>query len=145
MIALIQRVEKAAVAVDGHITGQIGPGICALIGVEKADTENNAVRLLARVLSYRIFADNDGRMNRSLADTGGGLLLIPNFTLAADTGKGTRASFTPAAHPDDAERLFEWMAERARQDHSVVACGRFGCHMKVSLVNDGPVTFRLSA
>lgn len=144
MIALLQRVSEACVRVDGEVVGEIGPGIVALWAVEKGDREAGARRLIQRVLGYRIFSDEDGRMNRSLADTGGGLLMVPQFTLAADTHKGTRPSFTPAALPEDGERLFGQAVAFARDQHSPVATGRFGADMKVSLVNDGPVTFWLS-
>lgn len=145
MIALLQRVTEAEVTVDGRVVGRIGPGVAALVAVERDDTEAAAERLLERVLAYRMLADADGRMNRSLADTAGGLLLVPNFTLAADTAKGTRASFTPAAPPEAAEALFAALVERARARHGEVAAGVFGAHMRVRLVNDGPVTFRLRA
>jgi len=144
MIALIQRVREASVREDGAELGRIGPGLLALVGVERDDTDARAVRLLERVLAYRVFPDAEGRMNRSVADVGGGLLLVPNFTLAADT-KGTRASFTPAAAPERAEALFDCFVEAARARHPTVAAGRFGAHMAVALVNDGPVTFLLSA
>lgn len=143
MIALIQRVCEARVLVDAKATGAIGPGILALVGVQKGDTEARALRLLERVLGYRIFADDEGRMNRSLAQTAGGLLLVPQFTLAADTHKGARPSFSTAAPPDEGERLFDFFVERARERHSSVETGRFGADMRVHLVNDGPVTFWL--
>lgn len=145
MIALIQRTTGAEVSVDGKPVGRIGAGLVALIGVERDDTERNACRLLERVLGYRVFPDDEGRMNRSLADIGGGLLLVPNFTLAADTAKGTRASFTPTAPPEVAESLFTRLLERAQATHPEVAAGVFGADMRVSLTNDGPVTFLLSA
>ena len=143
MIALIQRVCEARVLVDAKATGAIGSGILALVGVQKGDTEARALRLLERVLGYRIFADDEGRMNRSLAQTGGGLLLVPQFTLAADTHKGARPSFSTAAPPDEGERLFDFFVECARERHSSVETGRFGADMRVHLVNDGPVTFWL--
>ena len=143
MIALIQRVCEARVLVDAKATGAIGSGILALVGVQKGDTEARALRLLERVLGYRIFADDEGRMNRSLAQTGGGLLLVPQFTLAADTHKGARPSFSTAAPPDEGERLFDFFVECARECHSSVETGRFGADMRVHLVNDGPVTFWL--
>lgn len=145
MIALIQRVLEASVTVGGETTGRIGPGILALVAVEQADTEAQAARLAERVLGYRVFEDASGRMNLALADTGGGLLLVPQFTLAADTRKGMRASFTPAADPARGRRLFEAMVEAARSRHPDVETGRFGAHMRVALVNDGPVTFWLRA
>ncbi|OOG22959.1 D-tyrosyl-tRNA(Tyr) deacylase [Thioalkalivibrio denitrificans] len=141
MIALLQRVTRASVAVEDETVGEIGPGILALVGVQRADTEARAARLLERILGYRLFEDAAGRMNLSLNDTGGGLLLVPQFTLAADTRKGMRASFTPAADPQAGRRLFEELVARARVAHPQVATGRFGAHMRVSLVNDGPVTF----
>ena len=143
MIALIQRVCEARVLVEAKATGAIGSGILALVGVQKGDTEARALRLLERVLGYRIFADDEGRMNRSLAQTGGGLLLVPQFTLAADTHKGARPSFSTAAPPDEGERLFDFFVECARECHSSVETGRFGADMRVHLVNDGPVTFWL--
>jgi D-aminoacyl-tRNA deacylase len=144
VIALLQRVSEACVRVDGEVIGEIGPGIVALWAVERGDREAGARRLTQRVLGYRIFSDDNGRMNRSLADTGGGLLMVPQFTLAADTHKGARPSFAPAALPEDGERLFGQAVDFAREQHSPVATGRFGADMKVSLVNDGPVTFWLS-
>lgn len=145
MIALVQRVSHAEVVVDGALVGAIGRGILALVGVEKGDNERAAARLVERVLDYRLFPDEAGRMNRSLRDIAGGLLLVPQFTLAADTAKGTRASFTSAAAPDEARRLFEQVVELARAAHGEVATGRFGADMQVSLTNDGPVTFWLTA
>ena len=143
MIALIQRVSEAQVAVDGRIVGKIGAGILALVGFERGDHMDGASRLLTRVLTYRIFADSEGRMNLSLADTGGGLLLVPQFTLAADTHKGTRPGFSTAAAPELARTLFTECLALARKRHLEVASGEFGAHMQVSLVNDGPVTFWL--
>ena len=145
MIALVQRVSHAEVVVDGALVGAIGRGILALIGVQKGDDERAAARLVERVLDYRLFPDETGRMNRSLRDIAGGLLLVPQFTLAADTAKGTRASFTSAAAPDEAGRLFDKVHELARAMHGEVATGRFGADMQVSLTNDGPVTFWLTA
>lgn len=145
MISLIQRVLEARVTVDGRTVGEIGPGLLALVAVERGDQPANAVRMVERLLGYRVFADAEGRMNRSLTDTGGGLLLVSQFTLAADTSKGTRASFTPAAPPDEAERLFNEVVTLARSRHKAVATGEFGAEMTVSLVNHGPVTFRLTA
>ena len=143
MIALVQRVSQARVVVDGEAIGAIGEGVLALIGVEKGDTEAQARRLLERVLGYRIFADAEGKMNRSVADKAGGLLLVPQFTLAADTHKGSRPSFSSAAQPAEGEKLFDLLLGLARASHSPVETGRFGADMKVSLVNDGPVTFWL--
>lgn len=145
MIALIQRVSSAAVCVDGQTVGAIGTGMLALIGVRPEDTADNAERLLERLLGYRIFADAAGRMNLALNDTGGGLLLVPQFTLAADTRKGTRASFSSAAAPDTARHLFDHLAGYARAAHAPVGTGRFGADMSVSLVNEGPVSFILEA
>jgi len=143
MIALIQRVRRASVDVDGECIATIGTGILALIGVAAGDDTAQADRLLERVLTYRIFPDDEGRMNRDLRSTGGGLLLVPQFTLAADTRKGTRPGFSTAAAPDLARRLFEHLQQQAGLRHPRVACGRFGADMQVSLVNDGPVTFLL--
>ena len=143
MIGLIQRVSHARVVVDEGPVGEIDGGILALIGVQRGDTEDSARRLLEKILAYRVFPDALQRMNLSLADTGGGLLLVPQFTLAADTRKGNRASFTPAAAPGDAQALFLFLVLQARQAHSPVATGVFGADMKVHLVNDGPVTFWL--
>lgn len=143
MIGLLQRVSQARVEVDGEVTGAIDRGLLMLIGVQKGDTEARADRLLERLLGYRVFPDADDRMNLSLLDIGGGLLLVPQFTLAADTKKGTRASFTSAAPPDEGERLFDYLVGRARLSRTKVETGRFGADMKVSLLNDGPVTFWL--
>lgn len=145
MIALIQRVSEASVRVDGAVVGAVGRGVLALVAVEPDDTEARAERLVERVLGYRIFEDESGRMNRSLADIGGGLLMVSQFTLAADTKKGTRASFTSAAAPELARRLFDHAVASARAHHAEVATGRFGANMQVALVNDGPVTFWLTA
>ena len=143
VIALIQRVSGAEVVVDGERIGAIGAGLLALVGVERGDGEREADRLLDRVLGYRVFADADGKMNLSLRDVEGGLLAVPQFTLAADTRKGARPSFSSAAAPLDGERLFGYFVERARASHETVQTGRFGADMKVSLTNDGPVTFWL--
>lgn len=145
MIALIQRVTHASVVVDGETVGEIGPGVLALIGVEKDDGDKNVARMLERLLGYRIFPDSEGKMNLSLRDTGGGLLLVPQFTLAADTRKGTRPSFSSAAPPDQANALFEGLVTAAKQAHRLVATGQFGAEMFISLTNHGPVTFRLDA
>jgi D-tyrosyl-tRNA(Tyr) deacylase len=145
VIAVIQRVLKASVVVEGQVVGEIGPGILALIAVERNDTEAQADRLLDRLLGYRIFADAEGRMNRSVIEIGGGLLLVSQFTLAADTAKGMRPSFTPAAAPELGCRLFEYLVAQAERRHAPVASGRFGANMQVALVNDGPVTFLLKA
>jgi D-tyrosyl-tRNA(Tyr) deacylase len=143
LITLIQRVSEAAVSVDARIVGSIGRGILALIGVEKGDSTAHGERLLERVLTYRIFEDGDGRMNLSLRDIGGGLLLVPQFTLAADTHKGTRPGFSTAETPERARAVFGELLVNARTRHPLVETGEFGAHMRVSLVNDGPVTFWL--
>ncbi|MEW5836345.1 MAG: D-aminoacyl-tRNA deacylase [Pseudomonadota bacterium] len=143
MIALIQRVTGAHVTVDDQTVGAIGPGLLALVAVQPHDGEPQVRRMLERLLGYRVFADQAGRMNRSLADTGGGLLLVSQFTLAADTRKGMRPSFTTAAPPDHGRHWFDRLVELARAAHPGVETGRFGAHMQVHLVNDGPVTFRL--
>lgn len=145
MIALIQRVLEASVRVGGETIASIGPGLLALAAVEQGDGPAQAERLAERILGYRVFEDADGRMNLSLADTGGGLLLVSQFTLAANTRKGMRPSFTPAAAPAEGERLFRALVAAARQRHAPVETGRFGAHMQVALVNDGPVTFWLRA
>jgi D-tyrosyl-tRNA(Tyr) deacylase len=144
LIALIQRVTEAAVSVDGERVGAIGPGILALVGVERDDGEAQAERLAERVLGYRIFPDAQGRMNRSLVEAGGALLAVPQFTLVADTRKGTRPSFSSGASPQEGKRLFDRFVEAARRQ-ARVETGRFGAEMRVSLVNDGPVTFWLQA
>ena len=143
MIALIQRVTQARVRVGGSEVGAIGGGVLALVCAQRGDTEREADALLAKLLAFRLFADDQGRMNRSVADVGGGLLLVPQFTLAADTSSGTRPSFTPAAPPGEGERLFARFVEQARARHPTVAVGTFGAHMQVELTNDGPVTFWL--
>lgn len=143
MIALLQRVTSASVTVDGATVGAIDAGLLVLVAIEPGDGEPEVQRMGERLLGYRVFADEQGRMNRSLADTGGGLLLVPQFTLAADTRKGMRPSFTTAAAPEDGKRWFERLVELARRAHPGVATGRFGAHMQVRLVNDGPVSFVL--
>lgn len=143
MIGLLQRVDAASVTVAGEVVGAIDAGLLVLVGVERGDAEAQADRLLARLLGYRVFKDATGRMNHSLADTGGGLLLVPQFTLAADTRKGMRPSFTPAAEPAEGARLFDYLLDQARARHAPVAAGRFGADMRVELVNNGPVTFWL--
>ncbi|MGA2776071.1 MAG: D-aminoacyl-tRNA deacylase [Steroidobacteraceae bacterium] len=145
MIALIQRVLEASVHIDGEQTASIHGGLLALIGVRPADTEAHSRRLIERVLQYRVFDDGEGRMNRSLTVVQGGLLLVPQFTLAADTHKGTRPGFSTAAPPDLARRLFDLAVEEARSRHREVACGVFGADMQVSLINDGPVTIWLES
>jgi len=143
MIGLLQRVSSAQVVVDGAVIGAIDGGLMVLVCAERNDTEKEAEALLAKLLGYRVFADEAGKMNRSVADVGGGLLLVPQFTLAADTKSGTRPSFTPAAAPEDGRRLFEHFVTQARLKHPAVQTGQFGTDMKVSLTNDGPVTFWL--
>lgn len=143
MIALLQRVSQACVVVDGATVGAIGPGLMVLLCAEKGDSEREADALLAKLLAYRVFSDEAGKMNRSVTDVAGGLLLVPQFTLAADTHSGTRPSFTPAAAPADGLRLFEHVVRQARARHATVETGQFGADMKVSLTNDGPVTFWL--
>ncbi len=141
MIGLLQRVSAAAVTVDGREIAKIGAGLLVLVAVERGDDEATVERLLERLVTYRVFADAEGRMNFSLADSGGALLLVPQFTLAADTAKGLRPGFSRAAPPAEAERLFGYMAKRAEKRLPGTQSGRFGAHMQVSLVNDGPVTF----
>jgi D-tyrosyl-tRNA(Tyr) deacylase len=143
VIALIQRVSEAQVRVDGGLVGAIERGMLALIGVRRGDEDAAVERLLERLLTYRIFPDAQGRMNLSLREVGGGLLLVPQFTLAADTKKGTRAGFSTAAAPLEAARLFAQLVTRAREAYAPVSAGVFGAHMQVSLINDGPVTFWL--
>ena len=143
MIGLLQRVSQAQVVVDGATVGAIGPGLMVLVCAEKGDGEKEADALLSKLLAYRVFSDEAGKMNRSVTDVAGGLLLVPQFTLAADTNSGTRPSFTPAASPQDGLRLFDYFVRRARERHGMVQTGQFGADMKVSLTNDGPVTFWL--
>lgn len=143
MIALIQRVTNASVTVGDQIVGAIGPGLLALLAVERGDGQAQVERMLGRLLGYRVFADAAGKMNLSLRDTGGGLLLVSQFTLAADTNSGMRPSFTPAAPPAEAELWFNALVAAARRVHPIVATGEFGAHMQIRLNNDGPVTFRL--
>jgi D-aminoacyl-tRNA deacylase len=145
MIALIQRVSEAAVEVEGECIGKIGPGLLALIAVEPGDDEARVQRMAERLLGYRVFGDAQGKMNLSLADTGGGLLLVSQFTLAADTNKGMRPSFTSAATPEQGRLWFDRLLAVCRERHPRVETGRFGAHMMVSLRNDGPVTFRLTS
>ena len=143
MIGLLQRVSSARVDIGPDTVGAIGAGLMVLIGVERGDTERTADRLVERLVGYRVFPDGDGKMNRSLADVGGGLLLVPQFTLPADTRKGARPSLSNAASPADGQRLFEHVVRRAQALHPLVRTGRFGAYMQVSLTNDGPVTFTL--
>ena len=145
VIGLLQRVSSAHVVVEHETIASIADGLLVLVGVERGDTEREADRLLERLLGYRVFADAEGRMNRSLQDVNGGLLLVPQFTLAADTTKGTRPGFSTAAQPAEGARLFAYLVERAREGHEQVGTGRFGADMKVTLTNDGPVTFWLRA
>jgi D-tyrosyl-tRNA(Tyr) deacylase len=145
MIGLLQRVTRASVAVAGREVGAIERGLLVLVGVQPDDGEAQAARLLERLLSYRVFPDDAGRMNLSLRDVGGGLLLVPQFTLAADTAKGTRAGFSTAAEPARARELFDALVIQARAAWPRTACGEFGADMQVALVNDGPVTFWLEA
>jgi len=145
MIGLLQRVSAAHVDVGAECVGRIGRGLLVLVGVERGDAPAQADRLLDRLLGYRVFPDDAGRMNLSLTDIGGGLLLVPQFTLAADTTKGMRAGFSPAADPEDGERLFDYLVAAAQGRLPGVQAGRFGAHMQVSLTNDGPVTFWLRA
>ena len=143
MIALIQRVSRAEVTVEETVVGRIDGGLLALVAIQPNDGEPQVARMVERLFGYRVFADDGGRMNRSLAETGGGLLLVSQFTLAADTRKGMRPSFTSAADPEAARRWFERLVDAARERHGPVETGRFGAHMQISLVNDGPVTFIL--
>ena len=143
MIGLLQRVAEARVTVEDETLASIGRGLLVLVGVEREDDEAKAMRLLERLLGYRVFADREGRMNLSLTQIDGALLLVPQFTLAADTRKGTRPGFSRAAPPERGERLFHYLCEQAASRHAHLGCGRFGADMRVSLVNDGPVTFWL--
>ena len=143
MIALLQRVSEARVQVNAARVASIGAGLLVFVGVEQADDQAIADRLLQRLLGYRVFADPDGKMNLSLSETGGGLLLVPQFTLAADTRRGMRPSFTPAAPPAEGRRLFEYLLAQARAQHQPVSGGVFGADMQVTLTNNGPVTFWL--
>jgi len=145
MIGLLQRVSHGRVEVNNQVVGEIATGLLVLIGVEKGDTEAKVDRLLERLLGYRVFPDGAGKMNLSLHDIEGGLLLVPQFTLAADTQKGMRAGFSTAAVPEEGQRLFNLLVDRARAKHAQVAEGIFGADMQVSLTNDGPVTFWLQA
>ncbi|AQA17479.1 D-tyrosyl-tRNA(Tyr) deacylase [Halioglobus japonicus] len=143
MKALLQRVSTAKVEVGGETVGEIGAGLLVLLGLDKGDDEAKAQRLLDKLLGYRVFADDEGRMNRSVADTGGGILLVSQFTLSADTRKGTRPSFSSAMPPAEAEGLYNLTLQMLRDKHADVAAGSFGADMQVSLTNDGPVTFLL--
>ncbi|MCX4188293.1 D-aminoacyl-tRNA deacylase [Methylophaga sp. OBS4] len=143
MIALLQRVSHASVAVDGKTIAEIQQGLLVFVAIEKSDDKAQADRLLQRLLGYRLFSDADDKMNLSIQDLHGGLLLVPQFTLAADTHKGLRPSFSPAAEPRHGRQLFDYFAGQARKQYPHTACGRFGADMQVSLTNDGPVTFWL--
>ena len=145
MIGLLQRVTESRVEVEGRLVGAIGRGLLVLVGVQRGDDEARADRLLQRLLGYRMFPDPQGRMNLSVRDIDGGLLLVPQFTLAADTKKGTRAGFTAAAPPGEGRRLFDYLVTEARAAHTPVATGEFGADMQVQLINDGPVTFLLQS
>lgn len=145
MIGLLQRVRNAQVESEGEHLAAIGPGLLVLVGVQRHDGARERDRLLERLLAYRVFPDDNGRMNRSLADTGGGLLLVPQFTLAADTRKGNRPGFGGAAEPEHGAALFAELVAAAERAHKPVAAGRFGADMQVALINDGPVTFWLEA
>jgi len=143
MIGLLQRVSHASVSVDGNLIAEIARGMLVLVAVEKGDNEGKADRLLERLLSYRLFADDDDKMNLSVTDIKGAMLLVPQFTLAADTNKGTRPSFSPAPPPQEAQRLFEYLLRQAQQSAITIQGGQFGADMQVALLNDGPVTFWL--
>lgn len=143
MIGLLQRVSSARVEIDAQVVGEISQGLLVLIGVERPDNEGKADRLLERLLGYRVFSDEAGKMNRSLRDIDGGLLLAPQFTLSADTRKGRRPGFASAAPPGQGRQLFDYLLARAGAAHSDVAAGRFGADMQIHLINDGPVTFWL--
>jgi D-aminoacyl-tRNA deacylase len=143
VIGLLQRVSSARVDIGGETVGAIGRGLLVLVCAERGDDEASAARLLERLLNYRVFSDALGKMNLSLRDVDGGLLLVPQFTLAADTNSGNRPSFTPAAPPEEGRRLFDFLVSRAAETHPASASGRFGDDMQVSLTNDGPVTFWL--
>ena len=145
MIGLLQRVTSAAVSVDGETIGEIGPGLMVLVAVHRDDTEKDIGRLAERILGYRVFPDDEGRMNRSIRDDSKGLLLVPQFTLAADTKKGTRASLTRAAAPDKGCEYFDRLVSSCRDGLECVETGKFGADMQVSLINDGPVTFWLES
>lgn len=145
MKALLQRVTRASVTVDGKTVGEIGPGLLVLLGLDRGDDEAAANRMLERLLAYRVFSDDEGRMNCSVTEAGGGVLLVSQFTLSADTRKGLRPSFSSALPPDQAELLYNHMLAELRRRHQPVAAGVFGGDMQVSLVNDGPVTFLLES
>jgi len=143
MIGLLQRVTQARVEVSGSVVGEVSKGLLVLLGVERDDGEKQADRLLERLLGYRVFEDDTGRMNLSVKDIQGGMLIVPQFTLPADTQKGTRPSFTPAASPEEGERLYDYFVSQAKAEYASIETGQFGADMQVSLTNDGPVTFWL--
>lgn len=143
MIGLLQRVSEARVTVDGKVIGEVGKGLLVLVCAQREDTEENAEKLAKKILAYRIFEDENGKMNKSISDVGGELLVVSQFTLAADTSRGLRPSFTPAAAPDVGERLYEHFVSAVRQSPLKVETGEFGAHMQVGFVNDGPVTIWL--
>ncbi len=143
MIGLLQRVTQASVTINSDVVASINTGILLLVGVEKGDSEKNAARLFEKIITYRVFADDEDKMNLSLKDVHGGLLLVPQFTLAADTQKGLRPSFSDAAPPEQAKQLFNFLIDHAREKYTTVETGVFGADMQVSLINDGPVTFWL--
>ena len=143
MIGLLQRVTQARVEVSGSVVGEVSKGLLVLLGVERDDGEKHADRLLERLLGYRVFEDDTGRMNLSVKDIQGGMLIVPQFTLPADTQKGTRPSFTPAASPEEGERLYDYFVSQAKAEYASIETGQFGADMQVSLTNDGPVTFWL--
>jgi D-tyrosyl-tRNA(Tyr) deacylase len=145
MLGLVQRVSSASVSIEGSITGEIGQGILLLLGVQKNDSKADAEKLLQKILNYRIFSDDEGKMNLSLSDVSGGLLIVSQFTLAADTKKGLRPSFSAAAKPDHAEFLYDHFVAQAAKTDPITQSGIFGANMQVSLCNDGPVTFMLSS
>ncbi|MCG7872437.1 MAG: D-aminoacyl-tRNA deacylase [Candidatus Thiodiazotropha lotti] len=145
MIGLLQRAKQGRVLIDGESVAEIGTGLVVLVGVEKGDDRSRADRLLQRLLGYRVFPDQQGRMNLSLSEIAGGLLLVPQFTLAADTRKGMRPGFSTAAEPQLGKELFSYLSEQAADHHHQVACGVFGADMQVALINDGPVTFWLNS
>lgn len=145
MIGLLQRVRSARVEISGAVVGRVDTGLLVMVAVERGDSEASAERLLERLLGYRVFPDDQGKMNRSVQDIGGGILFVPQFTLAADTANGTRPSFTPAAPPEQGKALYGYLVESARKRHAGVASGVFGADMQVTLTNNGPVTFWLQA
>lgn len=145
MLGLIQRVTHARVEVDELVIGEIGEGLLLFLGVERNDTRSHAEKLLAKILEYRVFSDEQGKMNLGLRAAGGSLLVVSQFTLAADTRKGLRPSFTPAAPPSEAEALYHYFVEQAEEKLACVACGEFGANMQVTLCNEGPVTFLLKS